>query len=57
MSDIQERPLTAEEKSEFRSRGAMALKNLSVTDAEAPSESVVQLVNSYVDKWQTGPSG
>jgi hypothetical protein len=40
MSDMQERPLTAEEKSEFESRGAMALKNLGVTDAQASPESL-----------------
>jgi hypothetical protein len=54
MNNIQERPLTDEEKSEFETRSSQALKNLGVNNDEATPEAIVQLVDSYVDKWQSG---
>lgn len=54
MGNIQERPLTDEEKAEFETRSSRALKNLGVNAPEASAESIVQLVDAFVDKWQTG---
>jgi hypothetical protein len=54
MSTIQERPLTVEEISEFEACSSQGLQNLGVNDPSVAPESIVQLVDSYVDKWQSG---
>src|SRR4051812_48003208 len=52
MSEIQERPLTEQEKSGFKSVADQALQNLGVSNPDTAPETVLQDVETFVDRWR-----
>ena len=52
MSEVQERPLTEQEKSGFKAVADQALNNLGVSNPVTPPETVLQAVETFVDRWQ-----
>jgi hypothetical protein len=54
---LTERPLTCSEAEEFRFYSEQGLKDLGVTDPRVSPDSIIALIDSFVDKWQEeGPN-